>query len=232
VDSFTDAVIKKALEKVPSREKIQSEMQFDYSVALFFNEQDTILGEAKRAELSQIKSAELSKAQAAADKEKYQAALAYHEFDHIREMEKLAEDERRLKIDAMLAAENAHAREQLSAMASPFEEVFSGLRCRMAAAAETMLESIKKNGFVRGKVAQQGRGLMEIFELMAVQDDRELREKLLALQASLGPERIDGKSPDRSTAGVISALEEISVLAESAAADLAAKPDRFSNVIL
>ena len=44
-----------------------------------------------------------------------------------------------------------------------------------------MLESIKKYGTVRGKVAERGRGLIELFDLLAVQDYYELRGRLEAL---------------------------------------------------
>ncbi len=87
--------------------------------------------------------------------------------------------ERETKIQAMRDAEMENAREQSEQLASPFQEVFSAIRQRFAEDATTLLESIQKNGYVRGKGAEKGRGLIELFDLLAIHDDGDLRSALV-----------------------------------------------------
>jgi hypothetical protein len=108
--------------------------------------------------------------------------------------------EKEAKIEAMWKAEIEHARAQLGEIVSPFEEVFRNLRNRFADDAAEMLESIQKNGFVRGKVAEKGRGLVELFDMWAVHNDVELRAKLIDLKKAIGPSVKDrADASERST---------------------------------
>ena len=127
-------------------------------------------------------------------------------------------------------AEAEHAREQLKQITSPFAEVFISLRNQIGQDAEEMVKSIQRNGFVRGKVAERGRGLIELYEMMSVQDDAELRARLVQLKNAIGAvgEARGKDAPERSTAEVVSALESIKELAHAAARDLAAGPSRFT----
>lgn len=122
--------------------------------------------------------------------------------------------ESRAKLEAMRQAEMEHAREQLSRMASPVQEAMAAVRSRVAESVAGMLKSIKKNGFVRGKIAEQGAGLLEFYDLMSVVGDNQLRAKLATLKQAIGPigkER--GKEDERDLDTIKTALEEISELA-------------------
>jgi hypothetical protein len=134
----------------------------------------------------------------------------------------------------MRQAEAEHARNQLQQIAAPFQEVFQALRSQIARDAKEMLDSIKKNGSVRGKVAERGRGLIELFDLMAVQNDHELRSRLQALKDAIGPigsERTEN-DPERDTNQVVMHLQEIAELEHQAVIDLMAGPSRFGMIEL
>ena len=107
-----------------------------------------------------------------------------------------------------------------------------GFTQKSANDAAEMLDSVRKNGFVRGKVAERGKGLLELFDLLAVQDDRELRARLVALRNIIGPvgqERTDA-TPERSTPEVVSTLEQILELEHQTVEHLTSAPSRFSMV--
>lgn len=144
----------------------------------------------------------------------------------------MEEEEKAIQIAAMRQAEAEHARQRLQQMTSPFDEVFTTLRSRLAESAREMLESIQKNGFVRGKVAEKGRGLLELYQLMAAHDDYELRDQLVALRQAIGPVGDDrpADAPERSAAEISDILQQINGLAETAAQDLMEGPSRFSLV--
>jgi hypothetical protein len=151
---------------------------------------------------------------------------------HAMKVNQLIEMEKEAKIEAMWKAEIEHAREQLGEIVSPFEEVFRNLRNRFADDAADMLASIQKNGFVRGKVAEKGRGLVELFDMWAVHNDAELRAKLIELKRAIGPnckERTDDTA-ERSTEEVKTILQSIAELAHQSAVDLQKGPSRFSFI--
>lgn len=93
------------------------------------------------------------------------------------------------------------------------------------------LKSIQKNGYVRGKVAEKGRGLLELSQLMAVHDDYELRDRLVALRQAIGPVGDDrpANSPDRSAAEISAILQQIDSLAQTADQDLIDGHSRLSR---
>jgi len=222
---FAAAVVAHVLAKMPSRERIERELQADYQVSVLYGQAEIAADEA---------AAEAVRAQAEADRQAIylQNAILQEQLDQASRLNRIALTERELQIEAMRQAEAEHARRRLAEMASPFEEVFAGLRQEMAEAAVEMLDSIRKNGFVRGKVAERARGLLEMFDLMAVQDDHELRARLVQLRFAIGEvggERPAG-SPERSTEEVTAALEEVRGLVHQAKKDLLAGPSRFSFV--
>jgi hypothetical protein len=231
-DGYVDYQVRRDTARIPSVEKIERELQADYIVALVYTPQDI---EAENLAVQQLRDrAELEHERArAAKQEAYlQERLIQEQYDHQRRMNQLEQNEKELRIEAMLHAEAEHARMQLKSVASPFEEVFTALRRQIANDASEILASIQKNGFVRGKVAERGRGLVELFDLMAVQDDRELREKLVALRnaiGSVGSERAKD-APERSTAEVVTILQQIQELEHEAATDLLKGPSRFNLV--
>jgi len=219
--NFEDAIVERALARFPSRQRIQDDLHADYATAMVYGEQDVAADELVASYLRQQQEIEWAKIRASADEAHHQASL-----------QRLEEEAKAIQISAMRQAEAEHARQRLQQMTSPFEEVFTALRNRLAESSREMLESIQKNGFVRGKVAEKGRGLLELYQLMAVHDDHELRDRLVALHQAIGPVGDDrpANTPERSAAEISVILEQIDGLAQTAAQDLMEGPSRFSLV--
>lgn len=217
-DSFIEAVVAEALRELPNKELISQTLQADYRVGMVYGASDFANDELKAAQ-KRAKAAEVSA------KARVTAEAANHEVELMRQerrekelelMDKAAE--KRAKIEAMLKVEMEHAREQLSELESPFAEVMKALRVQVAESAASMLDSVKKNGFVRGKIATQGRGLIDFYELLAAHDDTELKELLTKLRdkiGDVGDERDENNSPDRNVSQIADTLGEIIDLAQT-----------------
>jgi len=229
---FVAMVVSSAVAQMPSVEKIEKELKADYITGLVYGAEDVAQDRLNAEKIIADIQIERERQKSAMHQLHLQEKMVQEEYDfqHARiEMEKT---EKELKIEAMMQAEAEHARQQLREIASPFQEVFSELRNRFAQDAEEMLAAIKKNGFVRGKTAERASGLVEMFDLLAVQDDFELRERLKALREAIGPMGA-GRSTsthERNTDEVISILEEIKTLSHMAVKDLMNGPSRFSNL--
>lgn len=224
LNDFIEAVIADAMRKLPSREFIEQNLKADYVTALVYGLEDLEADKARAAVISK-------KAEAARIKADLEVQRKSEQVRHAVKINQLAEMEREAKIEAMWKAEIEHARQQLGEIVSPFEEVFSNLRNRFAEDAAEMLTSIKKNGFVRGKVAEKGRGLVELFDMWAVHNDNELRAKLIELKQVIGPSMKDrADTSERSTEDVKAILQDIAELAHKAAVDLQQGPSRFSFI--
>ena len=220
-ETFSDYIVEKAVALVPSEATIENKLHADYVTALVYGQEDLAQDEARaaaiREQLSLSRELNQIEVSRAAEQARAEAWMIQN-----------TQREREIKIEAMLQAEAEHARAQLQSVTSPFAEIFGALRSQMAQDAADILASIQKNGFVRGKVAERGRGLLELFELMATHDDRELREKLIALRAQLGPMGTRQQDDSRDVETITQTLTEIMALEKRAARDLAAGPSRFS----
>jgi hypothetical protein len=159
-----------------------------------------------------------AKATQAAEAEYLENAAMQEELRHNMKMHQLAEDERQAQINAMMEAELEHAKQQIQELGSPLAQVVAALRNQVAVDAESMLQSIKRNGFVRGKIAQKGAGLLEFYDLMATHNDHDLRNKLEMLKFQIGP--IGKGTPERDVDAITATLDEIANLATDNLKDL------------
>ena len=230
--AFEDAIVDRMLARFPSRQRITEDLHADYTTALVYGEQDVAADELVANRLRQQDTLERAEIDAQKQEKYLQAHILEREAQHQASLQRLEEEARSIQISAMRQAEAEHARQRLQQMTSPFEEVFTTLRNRLAESAREMLESIRKNGFIRGKVAEKGRGLLELYQLMAVHDDYELRDNLIALRAAIGPigDQRPSDAPERSAAEISAILEQIDGLAQTASHDLLQGPSRFSLV--
>jgi len=161
-----------------------------------------------------------------------QARILQEEERHLVEMNELAEYEKRVAIDAMIKAEAEHIRQQFAETVAPIEEVFSKVRAEMAEICFEAIESIKKNGHVRGRTADKLHGLVEFYQMTSIQDDPKLLLKLQELKkviGDVGPARAKDTAT-REPESVIAALEDVVELKNSIREDLAEVPSRFSFV--
>lgn len=223
--SFIALVMTNALAGFPTRQKVEHDLQADYRTALVYGESDIAQDQAEAENIRQAQERERQEAY-------MQGRILQEQYDHQRRMNQLEQTEKEIRIDAMFRAEADHARQQLGEIASPFAEVFQALRSQISKDAAEILESIQKNGFVRGKVAERGRGLLDLFDLMAVQNDHELRNRLVMLRSAIGPigdERTE-EQPARDVNQVKSILENILELERKAVDDLLSGPSRFSFI--
>jgi hypothetical protein len=230
-EEFIQMVVNDAVNKMPTVQAVENDLKADYITALVYGQEDIERDSLRAAKLQSQRDIEFQKKREAEYLSFEKIRAEQEAVRHQTELNRLEEEEREVKITAMWKAEMEHAKSQLNEIASPFTEVFTALRNQFAEDAAKMLESIQKNGFVKGKVAEKGRGLIDLFELLAVQDDFELKNRLMALRTAIG---VDGKrkgaEPERSTEDVKAILEEIMELSHNAVSDLTRGPSRFSFV--
>ncbi len=210
---YAEFVAGRAVGQMPSRQQIKDGLVVDYRTALVSDEADL------EAELL-----DAERARAQRDELRVQAdARARAEYE--------AEQQARARIDAMRQAELEHARKRLAEMGSPLDEVVNALRARIIKSAESMLESVRKSGFVRGKIAEQGAGLLEFFDLMSVGSDEKLRARLSELKSAIGPvgrERTKDTA-ERDVPTIRETLEGIIAIAETEAENTTVS-NRFASL--
>lgn len=223
-DSFTDSVIARAMQRFPSESDIESKLTMSYHVSLAFGVDELAKAESDAALVAARAAEELAAARSRIASEEERAR-------HEAEIHRLEEAERNARYEAIRQAEAEHYKAQLEENIGPLKEMFLDLRNRMAEAALEMAESVEKSGFVRGKVAQRGRGLLEFFNLMSVADDGDMKAALEKLNAAIGQDADErGTGPARSTEEVKSALQKVITLAEEARAEITAAPTRFAGL--
>ena len=225
-DTFIEMVVNNVITKFPSIEEIEEKLTADYSPALVYGQEDFAKDQAKADEIHNQQLIDHAAATARANEEYLQSQILREDLAHERQMHDLEVERRQLEITAMYKAEAEHIRQRLAKEISPYEEIFTALRNQFSNDAADMLASIKKNGHVRGKIAEKGRGLLELFDLMATHDDKELRNRLLKLRETIGQVGADN-GPTRSTEEVKAILTEIQDLAHTAKDDLVSN-SRFS----
>lgn len=217
--AFVGAVVHAMLIKFPEQERIEKEIVAYYSTSLVYGEEDVasdrLAAEQIRQEVETVRAeAEKVRLQIKRD-EKESYNLALHE-DSLRRLER---QEKELKIEAMKQAEVEHARDYLDTFGSPYIEIIQQMREQFAKDAENILKSIKKNGYVHGKVAERGRGLLDLYGLLAAHDDNVLKEKLEALRAQIGDVGVDD-TPYRNLNDIRTTLVEIKDLASASVDEL------------
>jgi 6-pyruvoyl-tetrahydropterin synthase len=240
---FAQYMIERVLEKVPSKHTIELVLQADYRVSIIEGQEqieehylksETIRAEAAvvRAQAEAKIAIEKAKLNAQLDEEYAQARMLQEQERHNSEMNLLAEQEKRAKIDAMIRAEADHIRQQFAKEVSPIEEVFTQLRKEMAEICLGAAESVKKNGYVRGKTAEKLRGLVEFYQLSSIQEDPVLLQKLQELRKAVGPvgDERTKDMPERSPEEVIGALKQVIDLQNTIKQDLAQGPSRISLI--
>lgn len=219
-NEFIQAIIQDALAKFPSINQVENDLKCDYVTALLYGQEELEAEKLRTQQLQNQVYEERQKRLALEHDERLRMEREREQLRHEAEINRLAEEEKNAKIMAMWEAELQHAKEQLNQIASPLDEVFNDLRRRISGDVESMLESIKKNGYLKGKVAEKGKGLLDLFDLMAAHDDKQLRAKLVELRQAIGPDnksRADGDV--RSTEEIVSILNQIGDLTSKAVKD-------------
>jgi len=199
---------------------------------MVYGEQDVAADRLAAERINQEIQLERAKGDAKRQEAYLQAEILRSQAHHEKTLQEMGEEKKRVKLEAMRKAADEQARKRLQQMKDPFDEVFNALRGRVAEDCKKLLESVQKNGYVRGKVAEKGSGLLELYKLMAAHDDQELRDLLVQLKQAIGPVgKARGEdTPERDAEEIKATLSQIIDLSHTAASDLAAGPSRFSLV--
>jgi hypothetical protein len=219
-EAFVDYVVARAVAQLPSPERIETDLYVDYRNAMITTGADVVEEQARmeeartRIELERV-------AQATAWEEERirtrQMRMEMEEEETLSRMRLRAEQE---KLAAMRQAELEHARQQIERMGSPFSDVVGQFRAQIYEAVGEIAASIRKNGHLRGRVAERARGLLDLYHLLgAAAGDADLEEALVELRSRLDHRPVDGGRYD--TGAVESALSDIARLTHDAALDVA-----------
>lgn len=231
-EQFVSYVVERTVAQIPTAEEIASRLKFDYTTALVYGEQDIAAdlaaAEAVRQQLDlsrQVRRAEVLKA----DLENQQLAEKVRaEAWETQSRQRAAEAEREAKLAAMRQAEYEHHRQQLQETISPFAEVYRQAVSQFVDHAREILESLTKNkGQIRGKVAERGRGLLDLYQLMVIpgMGDERLENYLRELK-SLLPADVEARNPEQ----ISDKLKEIIRLEAEISDSIQAGPTTFEFV--
>ncbi len=223
MEDFVSYMIEKAISLVPSAEAIEEKLHADYITALVYSEYDVA---KESAEVDKVRR-ELSAAEEKADLEN---RLLLEELRTKTIQNNADKQERDLRIDAMREAELEHARAQIKETVSPFVEVYKNALAECVDRAADLLETIRKGGTVRGKVAEKGRGLLDFYNMMLIPEltDERMVSKLTDLQKLLGD--TGTKDDSRDVSQIAGKLEEIVKLQDIVADEIEDGGGKFASI--
>jgi hypothetical protein len=228
-EQFVSFVVEMTIAQIPTVEEIKAKLRWDYTTALVYGEQDIAADQARaeaiREQIALQKMVTRAEAEKLSLENQQLAEQIRAEAWAIQERQRAMEAEREAKIQAMRQAEYEHNVQQLKETISPFAEVYRQALTQFIDHAKDMLESVRKNGHVRGKVAERGRGLLELYQLMVLPGmGSEKMETYLRELKSLLPKDAETRSPDE----IAAKLQDIINLEAEIAEDLQAGPSVFS----
>jgi len=217
-DQYVDSQVERDLANLPDADQIRANVRLDYVVGMMWTDID-IDSEAASAELTK------ERLRAERDQNYMRESAAREEYRHQQALNQEREDRERELRERILHEEMEHVRQQLAEQGSPFDELVRAMRINAAESAREMLAGIRKSGFIHGKIAEKGKGLLEYFKLMATHDDRYLQDLLKALDVELA------KAPkDRKLEDVTDLLEQIDDLAKKEVRTMLTSGGRFSAI--
>ena len=178
-NQFVDYVVSQAVALLPTAEQIEAGLYVDYKNAMVSTGADLAIEQAREEQArSEARTGEVEEC---TKRQKLQVEL--FEAQKMSDMRLSLEQ---AKLQAMHQAELEHAREQLAHAVSPFQEMAEQFRARIFQDVTEIAASIRKNGHVRGKVAERARGLVESYRLLnSVTGDTELEQALQGLRDQL-----------------------------------------------
>ncbi|MBN1923059.1 MAG: hypothetical protein JW892_17565 [Anaerolineae bacterium] len=184
---FVDWVVNNGLAQMPTERDIKG-IQADYRTSVLFTAADVLKHAAVNAEAqAEVAEQQLRSTQAWAAKREVEVQVWKSETLAQAEVSeaKARADARR---KAILEEEQRRARVELANTVSPVTEALGQIIGTLGASVVEVAESIRKNGHVRGKVAEKARNLVSIYKAMGgdvVATSPNIREALLTLSASL-----------------------------------------------
>lgn len=170
-EAFTAWIVQRAEGAFPSRKRVEHMMRADYQTAVLLSDADI------QAETARAATALAEATEAHADRQEAQART------HAAQQEmRVAESEAELKMQAIHQAELEHARDQLTQIVSPFEELFANLRAQVFHDAREIAKSIRVNGFLNPQVGKRIDNLIRLFKMKDATNDDHLTGLLETVQ--------------------------------------------------
>ena len=208
-ETFVAGIVAAARGRMPTEEEIGCRLRIDYRTAALVS---PALVEQELAYRDQVhQERELARQQALLERAHVEAERAEEETRRRITLEEAEQQERLLR--EMRVAELDHYRQQLTEMTSPIASVFGQLRDRMLQDAQSVLETMQRNGGqLIGPAARQAKGMVDTFRLLNATGDQEL-EELLSRMVGL----LDQKPSEQRTAGVQQSLTNIATVASQQA---------------
>lgn len=221
LEQFQDAVVTKALSKLPSPDEMRKEIKVVVGVATWMlgveQAQDTLererlLSEARAereerdVELREMRAhAEAMEAKWQAQKEEAEVSKTEAEAQQY-----LIQVEAKAKAESIRLAQLELAREAVAEMANPMDEMLNGLREQMYTVTNKVAKNISKNGRVVGKQVEAIENMVKTFRMLNAAGDDELEAKINELEESLS---MPGLTTKRDTDAILSALNRVAGVA-------------------
>lgn len=169
-EQFVQHVIDVVLSKMPSEERIQAEIRVEYRTAILEDSADI---QARLAAYEQEK-IEIERARASQHAE-------WEKQHTVTEGERL----KRQRMIEMHRMELEKAREQLQNMRSPWDEVVGAFHQQIHDEVLAILGIIKDRGFIPHQTVKRIKGLREMYDILAVQQDNQIEEALNQIESAM-----------------------------------------------
>lgn len=221
---FVGVIISKILARVPSIEDIENKLRVSYQVQQVVAAADVAQDSLKAAELQEQEENLRAAYRRQRDQEYLTVQAQRDEMMHERTLRQIEADEREQIARAAITAELERARQEMAETSSYVDAIFQSIREKLANGAREMLESVQTNGFLKGKIAERGTGLLDLYNTLGgcITNDRELESTLRKLRNEIGPigDSRDRKAPARDVQSITETLSHIVELAENELSDL------------
>lgn len=229
---FQDAVVAKAMSKLPTPQEMAKEIHVVVRVATWMLpveaaqdalERERILAqqqaeeeqrrywvreERERAEaMEEIWKAKSLEAQAKQAEAQAKQELTQAELEA---QQALIEAEVKAKSESIRQAQLELARQSVLEMSNPLDEMLNGLRDRMYDSARSVLDNIRKNDRVVGKQVEAITNMVALFRMLNSAGDDELETKINNLADAMEVKGIETK---RDTHAIMAALNGVAMVA-------------------
>lgn len=221
---FQDAVVAKALSKLPSPEEMEQDIHIVVNVATWMLPVEAMADELERQQLITEAQEEAEKhnhwlreerAASEAAEAKYMAAIEKAKTEKARaEAEAdLIEFEKQEKMKAVRRAQLELARESVHEIVNPFDEMLNDLRAQMYKSTRDVLDNIAKHNRVVGKQVTAIQNMIGLFRMLDAAGDDELAHRIENLEKALDAPGLETK---RDTGSIVDALNQVAMVAMEA----------------
>ena len=232
LEEFQNAVVAKAMAKLPSPQDMAKEIHVVVRVATWMLPVEAAQDELERERLMAQQQAEeekrrywvreereraeameeVWKAKSAEAKAKQAEAQAKQELTEaeLAQQQELIEVETQAKSESIRQAQLELAREAVLEMSNPLDEMLNGLRDRMYDTSRQVLSNVSKNGRVVGKQVEAITNMIGLFRMLNSAGDDQLEDKINELAEAM---KIEGVETKRDTQAIMAALNGVASVA-------------------